>query len=326
MKLIFCLFLTCMLASAASDAPAAGSMNVADPALKRKLVALQMIWTDLEKEIPGSPSRKNFLGEFMAKSADYLNLIQTNHPTAGGVWTLRCVAACELNLEDEARKAGQAMLDRGLEKSDSIIAIRALALLERKGWIPKTDQSTPDNSALKLYQKFRETKVRADAGEAWAQCNVGLMYDNGHGVIKDETEAVRWYRKAADQGSVQAQFNLAVSYVFGTGVPKSDAEAIRWYLEAAMQGHAKALEQLMKMYQSGRGTGEYEKELALNYERLANQGSFNASYFVGMMYEFGRGVNKDIQEARRYYNRAAESGTVANIVSAGKAAVERLAK
>ena len=49
---------------------------------------------------------------------------------------------------------------------------------------------------------FEETKIEAEKGNAPAQFNLGLMYDNGRGVPKDEAEAVKWYRKAADQGDV----------------------------------------------------------------------------------------------------------------------------
>ena len=42
--------------------------------------------------------------------------------------------------------------------------------------------------------------VHAEQGDAAAQFNLGVMYNNGRGVLKDEAEAVRWYRLAADQG------------------------------------------------------------------------------------------------------------------------------
>ena len=37
-----------------------------------------------------------------------------------------------------------------------------------------------------------------------------MMYEGGHGVKKDSTQAVQWYRKAADLGFGKAQFNLAL--------------------------------------------------------------------------------------------------------------------
>ena len=51
-------------------------------------------------------------------------------------------------------------------------------------------------------------RALAEAGDAEAQNNLGLMYFNGRGVAQDEAEAVAWYRRAAEQGFANAQYNL----------------------------------------------------------------------------------------------------------------------
>ena len=51
----------------------------------------------------------------------------------------------------------------------------------------------------------------------------------GEGVLKDEAEAVKWYRMAAEQGNAAAQNNLGLMYDNGEGVLKDEAEAVRWY-------------------------------------------------------------------------------------------------
>jgi TPR repeat protein len=48
----------------------------------------------------------------------------------------------------------------------------------------------------------------ADQGDAFAQCNLGVMYENGYGVAKDMNKAVEWYRKAAAQGITLAKQSL----------------------------------------------------------------------------------------------------------------------
>ena len=83
---------------------------------------------------------------------------------------------------------------------------------------------------------MRWYRLSADQGNASAQNNLGVMYDNGEGVLKDDAEAVRWYRLSADQGNASAQYNLGVSYANGEGVLKDDAEAVRWYRLSADQG------------------------------------------------------------------------------------------
>ncbi len=37
---------------------------------------------------------------------------------------------------------------------------------------------------------------------------VGVCCEDGTGVVKDEVEAVKYYRMAADQGNANAQYNL----------------------------------------------------------------------------------------------------------------------
>jgi TPR repeat protein len=66
------------------------------------------------------------------------------------------------------------------------------------------------------------------------------MYDEGQGVSQDDSEAVRWYRKAADQGYATAQYVLGSMYRNGQGVPRDNAEAVGWFQKAANQGDATA--------------------------------------------------------------------------------------
>jgi uncharacterized protein len=68
-----------------------------------------------------------------------------------------------------------------------------------------------------------------------------LCYENGlEGVPQSYKDAVLWYRKAAEQGDAAAQNNLAVCYENGEGVPKSYEDAVSWYRKAAEQGDARA--------------------------------------------------------------------------------------
>jgi TPR repeat protein len=109
----------------------------------------------------------------------------------------------------------------------------------------------------------------ANAGNAVAQFNLGLMYDKGNGVAQDYAEAARWFRKAADQGLAVGQFNLGVSYEKGQGLPQDYAEAAKWYRKAA------------------------EKDLAM------------AEYNLGILYAQGQGVPQDYVEAYKWFSLAA---------------------
>ena len=84
---------------------------------------------------------------------------------------------------------------------------------------------------------FDETMAAAKQGKAYAQFNLGNMYDNGNGVPENDAEAVKWFRKAANQGYANAQSNLGVMYANGEGIPENHVGAYVWWSMAKTQGH-----------------------------------------------------------------------------------------
>ena len=100
---------------------------------------------------------------------------------------------------------------------------------------------------------LKEWQPLAEQGHADAQYNLGMIYQNGYGVIQDYAEAVKWYRLATEQGHADAQYNLGVMYESGNGVVQDYAEAVKWYRLAAEQGNANAQNNLGSMYEYGRG-------------------------------------------------------------------------
>ena len=89
-------------------------------------------------------------------------------------------------------------------------------------------------TALRLFQPL------AEQGDASAQTNLGVMYEQGRGVAQNYREAMRWFRLAAMQGDASAQSNLGVMYFKGQGIAQDFREAMRWYRLGAGQGNAEA--------------------------------------------------------------------------------------
>ena len=86
---------------------------------------------------------------------------------------------------------------------------------------------------------LREFTPLAEQGDALAQSNLGLMYDNGIGVPQDYKTAVKWYKLSAKQGSANAQTNLGVMYYNGTGVLQDYVRSHMWLNIAASSGESK---------------------------------------------------------------------------------------
>jgi len=100
---------------------------------------------------------------------------------------------------------------------------------------------------------LREWRPLAKQGNAYAQFNLGGMYDSGRGVPQDYKTAAKWYRLAAEQGDAGAQFNLGGMYDSGRGVPQDYKTAAKWYRLAAEQGDADSQHNLGLMYAKGQG-------------------------------------------------------------------------
>ena len=93
-------------------------------------------------------------------------------------------------------------------------------------------------NAVRLFRKV------AEQGYAGAQFNLGICYNEGHGVTKDYSQAVYWYRKAAEQGDADAQYNLGLCYYNGDGITKDYAQARYWIKKAKEQGNDDAIKAL----------------------------------------------------------------------------------
>ena len=95
----------------------------------------------------------------------------------------------------------------------------------------------PSGTFGQIGQSWQE---RAEAGSAFAQANLGIMYAQGEGVPEDDAEAVKWFRLAAEQGHAAAQYSLGVMYAAGDGVPQSYITAHAWWNIASASGHGNA--------------------------------------------------------------------------------------
>jgi TPR repeat protein len=122
-------------------------------------------------------------------------------------------------------------------KKSLLLAVRALvfiviATLMGCGVAHENSRGVAHNYAemAKLYRKA------AQQGDAYAQYNLGSMYNHGQGVAQDYAQAVKWYTQAAHQGHPDAQYNLGVMYDNGQGVTQDHVEAVKWYRKAAKQG------------------------------------------------------------------------------------------
>ncbi len=116
---------------------------------------------------------------------------------------------------------------------------------------PAVDTST--NMRAEYEATANELRKSAEAGDASAQNELGLLYNDGNGVPQDYRQAKQWFEKAAEKGHAGAQVNLGTLYLHGDGAPQSAQMALFWFRRAAEQKDALAFAKLGLMYAQGQG-------------------------------------------------------------------------
>jgi len=102
-------------------------------------------------------------------------------------------------------------------------------------------------------EELKETREKAENGDALAMFTLGLMYTRGlNGLEKDAKEAYKWYKKAADAGSVMGTAVVGVHLLYGFGAVKKDqTEGLILLSAAATEGSNYACYHLGQIYIKG---------------------------------------------------------------------------
>ena len=87
---------------------------------------------------------------------------------------------------------------------------------------------------------------------------------------KDYAQALVWYRKAAAKNYSSAKTSLGMFYEHGTGVSRDDATALKWYREAADEDST-AMYCVGRFYAEGKGVAK-DINLATQWMTKAAQG------------------------------------------------------
>ena len=81
-------------------------------------------------------------------------------------------------------------------------------------------KSTPEANKSSVPDLLADIEREAEEGNPAAQFNLGLAYLKGDGVMTDDTEAIKWLRKAAESHESHAENLLGILYDQGNGVPQ----------------------------------------------------------------------------------------------------------
>ena len=122
--------------------------------------------------------------------------------------------------------------------------------------------------------KFNSIKQRADKGDANAEWQLGVAYQEGDGVKKDLAQAVKLFKSSAEKNNNEGAYRYGLALLKGLGVLQSYKEAIYWL------------------------------------EKSANAGNKDAQYDLGNIYRYQNGVKVDMKRAYMWFSLAAAQGLI----------------
>jgi TPR repeat protein len=151
-------------------------------------------------------------------------------------------------------------------------------------------------------------KTLAAQGKTDADVSLGLIFENGRGVIRDYVEARKWFVKAAYAENPRGQTMLGLMYRDSLGVDRDDAEAVKWFRKAADHGYSDGQVLLGAMLQNGGlGINKDYFQAATLYRKAADAKNADGMDHLGLMYLNGFGVETNFAEAVNWFRKAAEA-------------------
>lgn len=156
-------------------------------------------------------------------------------------------------------------------------------------------------------ESYKWYRLAADNDLVDAQVRLAELYLLGR--LEGGAElAAQWFERAAEAGNATAQFQLGLLYLEGKGVDVNPEFAARWFELAAEQGHVAAQNNIGSLYESGRGVEQSYARAFEWYERAAKQNDLFAQNNLGAMYSRGHGVERNHAWAVFWFVMAAQGG------------------
>jgi TPR repeat protein len=215
------------------------------------------------------------------------------------------VAACERLPEQQALPDWERNPGLLPKPAGRILGEKQLAWADEK--FANFAGPAPGVAGLDAAATEQQYAAAAEAGQAWAQTRLGVLYARAENDPLRWQKAVELLQKAAGQGEAEAQYELAGLAAAGRGLPASDLSAFEYMKEAAARGLADAQYHLAAMHAGGRGTAP-DKSAAIEWgRRAARQGHGPAQFSLGcLMVESPEAATK--AEGVQWLERAARAG------------------
>lgn len=176
----------------------------------------------------------------------------------------------------------------GLSKANNDIAYHYY----QKGVEKDDDESI--QKAIKLYKKAANQKSTNSL------INLGIIYQKGNYVDKDEAQAAKYFKKAADLGDTQGMVRYGICLKNGTGVDKSSKEAKKMFKKAADNDDKTGMHQYAKMLYDD----DDIEEAAKYFKMAADRNAFQSAFYYAKILIKGEGdMDKDLKKGKKYLEK-----------------------
>jgi TPR repeat protein len=177
------------------------------------------------------------------------------------------------------------------------------------------DELNQQSKALVQQGKYNEAfpilKKSAELENAEAQYNLGYFLQNGVAGVKNEKEAVEWYKKSSDNGFNDGHYALMMAYGNGQGIEQNSEKAFEYALKCANNNDATCMWNIVDCYLTGNGvkadTSKFKEWLIKlaklpNPENLALSGNITSARLeLANFYKNGKYFEKDNYQSYLWY-------------------------
>lgn len=185
-------------------------------------------------------------------------------------------------------------------------------IIQNEFSFPALSDEFSDSALSSLMQN--ELLPAATLNNASAEYVIAQMYEKGRGVLRDEAQAVKWYRNGAAHGYVYAQLSLGCLLYWGVEngdyIKFDKTEAVQWLRRAAEQGNVLAQVTLGRLLywsvEDGETSINRRIEAVKWFQKAAEKGSLEALRSLGECYINGEGVLKNKELGARMLEKAVE--------------------
>jgi TPR repeat protein len=148
------------------------------------------------------------------------------------------------------------------------------------------------------------------SGDASSCNHLGLMYQNGLGVARNDSRSVALFSKACSADTRYGCNNLGLMYAGGRGVPQSYSQAVALYSKSCNAGVAVGCGNLGLMYAQGTGVAQNTSQALPLLSKGCDGGNTQACGGLGVMYTEGIGMAQNTSRAAPLLSKGCDSGLI----------------